>query len=240
MDEMGQSHESKLVFQNPNQDSTNFRKPIKSYVLRQTRMTNLQKKAYQELQHLIIPFTHQRIEPIKGYSKVVLEIGFGMGHATAKIAQSNPEVLYYAIEVHTPGVGALLARIQESRLDNIRIIQHDALEVLDAMISHQLLDGVHLFFPDPWPKKKHHKRRILQLGLIERILPTLKVGGYFYAVTDWEEYGLEMLDQVHRTTGLVNPYKGFADPQPWRPKTAFEHKGFAKNHKMYEVFAQKK
>lgn len=223
----------------PPTNSNTYRKPIRSYVLRQTRMTQLQQRAYEELQFLIVPFRNAPIHVSKEYHNVVLEIGFGMGHATAEIAKVNPQTMYYGIEVHTPGVGALLARIKELELQNIRIIQHDALEVLDAMFPEESLHGVHLFFPDPWPKKKHHKRRIVNLGLLEKIIPRLKTGGYFYAVTDWQEYAEEMLEKVGQIQGFRNSYQGFAEPQPWRPLTAFEHKGFAKNHKMYEIFVEK-
>jgi tRNA (guanine-N7-)-methyltransferase len=220
-------------------NTNTYRKPIRSFVLRQTRMTQLQQRAFEELQCFIVPFGNSSIQLPKEYTKAVLEIGFGMGHATAEIARANPQVMYYGIEVHTPGVGALLARIKDYDLDNIRIIQHDALEVLDSMIPFDSLHGVHLFFPDPWPKKKHHKRRIVNLGLLEKIIPRLKTGGYFYAVTDWQEYAEEILDKVGRIRGFHNTFQGFAEPQLWRPQTAFEHKGFAKNHKIYEIYVEK-
>ena len=218
-------------------------RPIRTFVLRQARMTNLQHDAYKRLmpQYGIDSRTHSWQE--SGFSTdspLVLEIGFGMGHATAAIGKANPHIQYLGIEVHSPGVGALLARIEEGALGNIRIIQHDAIEVLKEFIPPGVLSGVHLFFPDPWPKKKHHKRRMYQPWFLDLVYRSLKDGGYVYSVTDWEDYGEQMLEVANEHPGFTNPHGGYSPPISWRPKTAFEHKGLKKDHQIREIFIIKK
>ncbi|MDR2110764.1 MAG: tRNA (guanosine(46)-N7)-methyltransferase TrmB, partial [Spirochaetaceae bacterium] len=166
---------------------------------------------------------------------VTVEIGFGMGLATALIAQENPGKNYLGIEVFRPGIGRLLWEIEKRRLDNIRIIEHDAVEVFEEMIPPACLEGVHIFFPDPWPKKRHHKRRLIKRPFTDLLARRLRPSGYLYKVTDWAEYGEWALEALSVTPGLVNPYGGFAPPQTWRPRTKFEAKGLQKNHEVREL-----
>jgi tRNA (guanine-N7-)-methyltransferase len=170
---------------------------------------------------------------------VIVEIGFGMGLATALIAGENPAQNYIGIEVHRPGIGRLLWEIGQRSLSNIRIIEHDAAEVFEKMIPPRSLEGIHLFFPDPWPKKRHHKRRLIKRPFTAVLAAGLKPGGYLYMVTDWEDYAAWALAELGATDGLVNVCDGFAPPQNWRPRTAFEKKGLAKNHQVKELFFYK-
>jgi len=218
-------------------------KQIKSYVLRAGRMSPAQKKSYDEFfPKYSIEYKDHKIDlnNIFEQKKIVVEIGFGMGDATWQIAKENPDVGYIGIEVHTPGVGKLLHQMKSHNLSNIRVIEHDAVEVFNNMLESESLDGVHIFFPDPWPKKKHHKRRLIQVDFINNILKAVKPGGYIYAVTDWEEYAEHILDVFESIDSLENPYNGFATAQDWRPRTKFENKGLDKNHKINEVLFRKK
>jgi tRNA (guanine-N7-)-methyltransferase len=175
---------------------------------------------------------------------VTAEIGFGMGSATAAIAQANPEKNYLGIEVFRPGVGRLLYEIEKRGLSNIRIIEYDAAEVFARLLPDLSLAAVHLFFPDPWPKKRHHKRRLVRRPFTELLARKLTGGGYLYMVTDWEDYALWALGELSLTRGLVNPYalsgegeaSGFAPPRQWRPETRFEQKGLARNHRVWELY----
>ncbi len=217
-------------------------KRIKSYVLRAGRMSPAQKKSYDELfPDYSIPYQDSEIDLDKIYPKkdVVIEIGFGMGDATWQIAKDNPDNGYIGIEVHTPGVGKLLHQMKKHDVWNLRAVEHDAVEVIDNMIPKNSVSGVHIFFPDPWPKKKHHKRRLIQVEFIKKVLEVVKPGGYIYAVTDWEEYAEHILDVFNNVKGLKNPYKGYANAQDWRPRTKFESKGLDKNHVINEVLFRK-
>jgi tRNA (guanine-N7-)-methyltransferase len=167
---------------------------------------------------------------------LVIEIGFGMGIATALIAEKNPEKNYLGLEVHRPGVGRLLWEIEKRGLNNIRIIEHDAVEVLEKMIPPAAVNGFHVFFPDPWPKKRHHKRRLMTRPFTDTLAEKLRPGGYVYMVTDWENYADWALAELSATPGIVNPYGGFAPSQDWRPKTKFEEKGIAKDHRVRELW----
>jgi tRNA (guanine-N7-)-methyltransferase len=153
---------------------------------------------------------------------VVAEIGFGMGRATWQIAMDNPTVNYLGLEVHTPGVGRLLSDLDSRGIGNVRIFRHDAIEVFERMIAPSSFAGLHIFYPDPWPKKRHHKRRLIRDGLAELLASRLASGAYLYFVTDIEEYGLWALDVLSRTEGLLNRFEGFAPRQDWRPETKFE------------------
>ncbi|OQY40623.1 MAG: tRNA (guanosine(46)-N7)-methyltransferase TrmB [Spirochaetaceae bacterium 4572_7] len=170
---------------------------------------------------------------------VAIEIGFGMGHATWQIAKDNPNIGYIGIEVHTPGVGRLLHQMNAHDVTNLRVIEHDAVEVIDHMIPKDSISGVHIFFPDPWQKKKHHKRRLIQVEFIKKILNVVKPGGYIYVVSDWVEYAEHILDVFNKVDGLSNPYNGYATAQDWRPKTKFESKGLDKNHVINEILFRK-
>ena len=164
------------------------RRSIRSYVLRQGRISNAQRRAHVELLPLYgIPFSPALLDLDRVFGRSapkILEIGFGMGETTAVIAQQHPENDYLGVEVHTPGVGSLLARIAELRLGNVRVIQHDAVEVLQTMIAPAALDGVHIFFPDPWPKKRHHKRRLIQPPFAALLASKMKSGALVHACTD--------------------------------------------------------
>jgi tRNA (guanine-N7-)-methyltransferase len=167
---------------------------------------------------------------------VTAEIGFGMGAATAEIAEQNPGMNYLAMEVHRPGIGRLLWEIENRGLTNIRIIEHDAVEILGGMIRDRSLAAFHVFFPDPWPKKRHHKRRLITRPFTETLAQKLRPGGYLYVVTDWAEYGDWALGELSATGGLRNPYAGFAPPQTWRPRTEFEAKGLAQHREIRELY----
>jgi tRNA (guanine-N7-)-methyltransferase len=167
---------------------------------------------------------------------LIVEIGFGMGAATAAIAEENPAKNYLGIEVHRPGVGRLLWEIDRRGLSNIRIIEHDAVEVLERMIPPGRIAAFHIFFPDPWPKKRHHKRRLIRRPFTELLAEKLGPGGYIYMVTDWAEYGTWAMEEFSSVRGLVNPHGGFAPPRTWRPTTKFERKGLDKNHQVWELY----
>jgi tRNA (guanine-N7-)-methyltransferase len=165
----------------------------------------------------------------------ILEIGFGMGETTAAIAQAHPENDYLGIEVHTPGVGALLRRVESLGLANVRVIQHDAVEVVEKMIAPASLDGVHVFFPDPWPKKRHHKRRLLQSAFVGLLATRLKPGAYLHAATDWEDYAMQMLEVLSGEPSLANTATGFAPRPESRPLTKFETRGRRLGHGVWDL-----
>jgi tRNA (guanine-N7-)-methyltransferase len=222
---------------------------IKSYVLRAGRMSDAQRRAYETLSpSFCIPWDggekldYERI--FGNRNPVTIEIGFGMGIATAQIAQDNPDRNYLGIEVHRPGIGRLLWEIEKRGLTNIRIVEHDAVEVLERFIPGVSAAAFHVFFPDPWPKKRHHKRRLITRPFTDILAAKLQAGGYLYMVTDWEDYAAWALAELTATPGLRNPYgdfaqgfsPGFSPAQPWRPKTKFEAKGLAKNHRIGELY----
>lgn len=218
------------------------KKDIKSYVLRIGRLSKLQQRAVETLSgQFCIPFKEKLInfEEIFGNKNpTVLEIGFGMGHATVEIAEKNKNKNYIAVEVHTPGVGKVLSEIEKRNLTNIRIIQYDVVQVIRNMIPQKTIEGVHIFFPDPWPKKKHHKRRLIQNGFIKELILLIKQKGYIYISTDWEDYAQQILQVFDKFINLKNPYEGFAEGIEWRPNTSFEKKGLAKNHKIRDIWVE--
>lgn len=217
-----------------------IRREIKTFVLRASRMTDAQKRDYETLStKWCIPFEKKNLNfaDIFGNSNpVVVEIGFGMGAATAIIAEQNPNINYLGIEVHTPGVGRLLGNIRDNNLQNLYIIEHDAMEVLEFMIPDNSVSGFHVFFPDPWPKKKHHKRRLMQRPRTNLLAKKLYAGGYIYMATDWEPYAEFALEELNLTETMKNKYDGFAPHQEWRPETKFEHKGLVAERKISEIF----
>ena len=219
----------------------------KSYVIRSGRFTPAQRKACDTLaENFVIPFSDETPDYNKIFKtennnvNIIMEIGFGSGFATAEIAQANPDKNYLGVEVHRPGIGRLLREIKERNLSNIRIIEYDAAYVAQKMIHPGSLDGIHLFFPDPWPKKRHHKRRLIQRPFTEVLADCLKQGGYLYMVTDWEDYAICALEELTATANLHNAYEKFAPPQTWRPLTRFEQKGIAKDHVIREIYFVKK
>jgi tRNA (guanine-N7-)-methyltransferase len=165
----------------------------------------------------------------------ILEIGFGMGETTAHMAAEHPENDYLGIEVHTPGVGNLLQLIEAAGLTNVRIIQHDAVQVLENMIAPLSLDGAHVFFPDPWPKKRHHKRRLLQPPLVALLASRLKPGAYLHTATDWEEYAEQMLAVLAAEPLLDNTGAGYAPRPDYRPLTKFEQRGLKLGHAVRDL-----
>ncbi|MBI2317056.1 MAG: tRNA (guanosine(46)-N7)-methyltransferase TrmB [Betaproteobacteria bacterium] len=205
------------------------RRSIRSFVLRQGRISNAQRKAVEELLPLYgVPFAPEPLDLERLFGRSapkILEIGFGMGETTAEIARANPHNDYLGIEVHTPGVGALLKLIGEQSLANVRIVQHDAVEVLEHMIAPESLDGAHIFFPDPWPKKRHHKRRLIQPQLVSLLSSRMKSGGYLHLATDWEDYARQILEVLSAEASLANAADGFAQDSAARPRTKFEHRG---------------
>jgi tRNA (guanine-N7-)-methyltransferase len=218
------------------------RRPIRSYVLRQGRLTNAQRRACAELLPVYgVPFSRAPIDLDRLFGRAapkILEIGFGMGESTAAIAQEHPEMDYLGVEVHTPGVGSLLARIAELRLANVRVVQHDAVEVLQHMIAPAALDGVHVFFPDPWPKKRHHKRRLVQAPFVALLASRMKAGAYVHAATDWEDYALQMLEVLRSEPSLANTAPEFASAES-RPQTKFEGRGIKLGHRIWDLVFRK-
>jgi len=215
---------------------------LRSYVKRTGHFTSAQKKAYESLSpEYIIPFCEDKLDfhNIFSNDNIILEIGFGCGFATAEISQANPDKNYIGIEVHKPGIGKLLWEIEKRNLKNIKIIEYDAVLVLEKMIPHNSLDGIHIFFPDPWPKKKHNKRRLIKRPFTDTLAKCLKKGGYIFMVTDWEDYADSALFELTSTEGLLNSCGGFAPPQSWRPMTRFEQKGREKNHEIRELLFNK-
>lgn len=213
--------------------------PIRSYVLRQGRFSPAQQRAYaQLLPRFGIPYRAERLDLRQAFGRrapVVAEIGFGMGETTARIAAANPDKDYLAIEVHSPGVGSLLKRIAEQEIRNIRIVQHDAVEVLRDMVPEASLAAIHIFFPDPWPKKRHHKRRLLQGDFAELAVTRLEKGGNLHIATDWKEYADEVLALLTTIPGLRNTAAGFAERPATRPETKFERRGRRLGHEVWDV-----
>ena len=227
-----------------------FPKTIKSFVKRAGRTTTGQAKAFEEFgPRFVLPYTPSSIDFAAAFADstgpagqkdpqdrpVILEIGFGMGDATAHIAALMPEKNFLCCEVHEPGVGALLKRIGEQGLSNIRILQHDAVEVIDHMLPLQSLDGIHIFFPDPWHKTKHHKRRLIQPLLVAKLAARLKPGGYLHCATDWEPYAQQMLEVLQAEPLLKNSADGYAPKPDYRPLTKFEKRGLRLGHGVWDL-----
>jgi tRNA (guanine-N7-)-methyltransferase len=171
---------------------------------------------------------------------VVLEIGFGMGETTAEIAAAHPHVDFVGVEVHRPGVGALLRRVEAANLANVRVIRHDAVEVVGAMIAPDSLTGIHVYFPDPWPKKRHHKRRLLQAPFVHALAQRLVKGGYLHVATDWAPYAEDVLAALAGEPLLVNRAPAYAERPPWRPQTKFERRGVALGHPVFDLLFERR
>jgi tRNA (guanine-N7-)-methyltransferase len=212
---------------------------IRSFVLRQGRFSPGQQRAFETLMPRFgVPFTGEWLDLPAVFGRVaptILEIGFGMGETTARIASENPQNNYLAVEVHAPGVGALLRRIEEQALGNVRIVQHDAVEVVGTMVAPDSLAGIHVFFPDPWPKKRHHKRRLIQGPFAERLAGRLMPGGYLHVATDWQEYANHILATLAAVPALENLHAGFAERPAARPETKFEQRGRRLGHLSWDV-----
>ncbi len=216
-----------------------LRRPVRSFVLRQGRMSPAQHRAYDELLPrwgLDFASAPPDFDAVFGRrAPRVLEIGCGMGETTAAIAAARPDVDFIGVEVHAPGVGSLLKQVDALGLSNLRVIRHDAVEVVAQMIPEASLAGIHVFFPDPWPKKRHHKRRLLQPAFVAALAARLVPGGYLHAATDWEEYALEMLATFAAEPRLVNTVEGFAPRPDYRPQTKFETRGLKLGHGVFDL-----
>ncbi len=217
---------------------------IRSFVLRQGRVSNAQQRYHEEMMarvgiaYAAVPLD---LDAVFGRrAPHILEIGFGMGETSATIAEANPQNDYIGVEVHTPGVGSLCKLIAEKNLGNQRIIQHDAVEVLRDMIVPESLDGVHIFFPDPWPKARHHKRRLIQPPLVATLASRLKPGGYIHCATDWENYAEQMLAVLSAEPLLQNTVVDYAPRPDYRPLTKFEQRGLRLGHGVWDLVLRKK
>ena len=213
--------------------------PIRSYVLRQGRFSPAQQRAYAELMpRLGVPYAPRPLDFTSLFGRsapVVVEVGSGMGETTARIAAQHPETDYLAIEVHAPGVGSLLRRVEEEGLANVRVVQHDAVEVLRDMVPPESLAAIHVFFPDPWPKKRHHKRRLLQPAFAALAASRLVRGGQLHVATDWQEYAGHVLEVLRACPGLRNTADDFAPRPAWRPETKFELRGLRLGHGVWDL-----
>jgi tRNA (guanine-N7-)-methyltransferase len=220
-------------------DSTRPQRPLRSYVLRGGRVGSGQQRALAELgPRFVLPFTPSPLDAEAVFGRrapLAVEIGFGMGQATAQIAAAMPDTDFIGIEVHEAGVGALLRAIGERGLGNVRIVRHDAVEVLRQMIAPGTLAGVHLFFPDPWPKKRHHKRRLVQPAFVDLLASRLAPAGYLHCATDWQDYAEQMLAVLNACPALVNTAEGFAPRPASRPLTKFEDRGLKLGHGVWDL-----
>jgi tRNA (guanine-N7-)-methyltransferase len=212
------------------------RPSVRSYSIRGSRITEAQRTAKDALQEVHgIEFKQEQINIpaiFPASEKVIMEIGFGMGEATAIIAKNHPNNGYIAVDVHPPGIGKLLARIVESDLTNLKVIEEDVHVVLQHMIADESLDGIHLFFPDPWPKKKHNKRRIVNEGFLALIHPKIKKGGFIHIATDWVPYAVNIQEVFAGSTLFTG---GVIDKPEWRPVTRFEGQGIDKDHAVNDM-----
>ena len=220
---------------------------IRSFVIRAGRTTGAQQRALDTLlPRFGIPYSTSLVDLEQAFGRPssvapkILEIGFGMGETSARISAEHPENDYLGIEVHTPGVGALLLKIEELGLSNQRIVQHDAHEVLEHMIAPGSLGGVHIFFPDPWHKKRHHKRRLVQPPLVSLVASRLAPGGYLHCATDWQEYAEQMLAVLSAEPSLENTCEGYAPRPDYRPLTKFENRGLKLGHGVWDLVFRKR
>ena len=218
-------------------------RPVRSFVLRAGRLGSGQQRALHELgPRFVLPFqpTVPDWQALFGRDAPrVLEIGFGMGQATAEIAAARPDLDFIGVEVHQPGVGALLREIGERDLSNLRLVRHDAVEVLRQMIAPASLAGAHIFFPDPWHKKRHHKRRLIQPGFVDLLASRLVSGGWLHCATDWEDYAQQMLQVLGDSPALANTAEGYAPRPELRPLTKFEARGLRLGHGVWDLYFRK-
>ena len=212
---------------------------IRSYVLRQGRVSPAQQRAVETLlPRFGIPYAAQPLDLNQVFGREapkILEIGFGMGDSTATIAQASPENDYLALEVHTPGVGNLLRVVDTQQIPNLRIIQHDAVEVLRDMLGDATLDGVHIFFPDPWHKARHNKRRLIQAPFVAQLVRKIKPGGYVHVATDWQDYAEQILAVLNAQPLLENTAADYAPRPVYRPLTKFEQRGIRLGHGVWDL-----
>lgn len=216
---------------------------IRSFVHRRSHITPGQQDALDRLLPLwSIPFQPGVLNLTDAFGRhadTILEIGFGMGETTQKIAQTREHDNFLGVEVFNAGVGALLKRIAESDIHNIRVIQHDAVEVVRDMIAPESLAGVHIYFPDPWPKKRHHKRRLIQSEFIQLLSTRIRPGGYIHCATDWEDYAAQMLTVLSNEPSLENTTTDYAPRPDYRPLTKFEQRGLRLGHGVWDLIFKK-
>ncbi|HCA26671.1 MAG TPA: tRNA (guanosine(46)-N7)-methyltransferase TrmB [Betaproteobacteria bacterium] len=219
--------------------TTEFSRPIRSFVLRQGRISPAQARALDGLwPRYGVPYAEASLDLERLFGRAapkILEIGFGMGEATAQIARAYPENDYLGVEVHGPGVGSLLKQAAAEELTNVRVIRHDAMEVVRHMLAPASLDGAHIFFPDPWHKKRHHKRRLIQPALAALLADRLKPGGYVHAATDWQDYAEHILAVFTAEPKLANAAAGYAPRPAYRPRTKFEQRGLRLGHGVWDI-----
>ena len=216
---------------------------IRSFTVRRGRFTQAQRRAFDDLLPVFgVPYAGAAIDLARAFNRdapTILEIGCGMGETTIEIAQARPDINFLGVEVFTAGVGALLKGIGEHGLTNVRIVHHDAVEVVRDMIASGSLDGIHVFFPDPWPKKRHHKRRLLQPAFVALLADRLKPNGYIHCATDWEDYAQQALQVFSAEPKLVNLHAGYSlapeNPSCARPVTKFHARGERLGHATYDL-----
>jgi tRNA (guanine-N7-)-methyltransferase len=217
---------------------------VRSYVLRGGRMGTGQQRALAELgPRYVLPWRDAPLDFEQVFGRrapVILEVGFGMGDATAQIAANRPDTDFLGVEVHEAGVGALLRRIGEQQLANVRIVRHDAVEVLRHMVPPGSLAGVHVFFPDPWHKKRHHKRRLVQPPFVRLVAERLAPGGVVHFATDWLPYAEQMLQVLGDEPALENTAAGYAERPAYRPLTRFEARGVRLGHDVRDLLFRKR
>lgn len=224
---------------------TTNKRVVKSFVLRQGKITPGQQNALCKLAHkYMIDYQETPLDLAATFSRdnpKIIEIGFGMGHATLQIAKNSPDNDYLGLEVHSPGVGSLLMFAETHSLTNLRIIKHDAVQVLKHMLADNTIHGFHIYFPDPWPKKRHYKRRLIQTEFISLLSSKLKPGGYIHLATDWEDYAIWMLNILNNNSNLVNTSatNNFIPRPDYRPLTKFEQRGLNLGHKVYDILFTK-
>jgi tRNA (guanine-N7-)-methyltransferase len=226
-------HASKTMLYDPSE------RRIRSFVTRAGRLSHAQARALDELgPQFCLPYQKAPLDVAGAFGRAapaILEIGFGMGATTATIAAAMPEKNFLGVEVHTPGVGSLLKLIGEQHLANLRLIQHDAVEVVSHMIAPRSLEGVHVFFPDPWHKARHNKRRLLQPAFVALLASRLAPGGYLHCATDWEDYAAQMLEVLGAEPSLENTADGYAPRPSYRPVTKFENRGIKLGHGVWDL-----
>jgi tRNA (guanine-N7-)-methyltransferase len=225
-------------------DNVAHPRAIRSFVRRAGRTTTGQAKAFADLgPRFMLPYQPRPLDLAHAFGReapTILEIGFGMGEATAYIAALMPQKNFLCCEVHEPGVGALLKRIGEQNLTNIRIVQHDAVEVIDNMLPPESLAGVHIFFPDPWHKLRHNKRRLIQPALVARLASRLRPGAYLHCATDWQPYAQQILEVLAAEPQLKNTAGTYAERPHYRPLTKFENRGLKLGHGVWDVVFSKR
>jgi tRNA (guanine-N7-)-methyltransferase len=217
---------------------------IRSFVTRAGRLSTGQARALEEFgPQFLVPYKKEMLDYAVAFGReapTILEIGFGMGDTTAHIARQMPDKNFIGVEVHTPGVGSLLKQIGEQGIQNLRLIQHDAFEVLNHMIPDGSLAGVHVYFPDPWHKARHNKRRLIQPAFVKLLCEKLKTGGYIHLATDWEDYAVQMLEVLGAEPALQNTAEGYAPQPAYRPLTKFENRGLKLGHGVWDLVFTKK